>query len=143
MAAINLIPNVSVIVGQGLVFGAAIYVVNSLIVKPYRELREKRDSLTTGSQSEAKSMLKEIDDKTAEIKESRSKALSEASAVRNEAREKASSSANGIITEAKSKAEAEMAKVRDEFSGNLSAELGKVPTVVNQISGEIFDAAVK
>jgi F0F1-type ATP synthase membrane subunit b/b' len=143
MAAINLVPSIPVIVGQGLVFGTAIYVVNKLIVKPYSDLRAMRDSLTTGSQSEAKSMFKEIDDKAMEIKTKRNNALDEAVVIRTGSKESASKDAEAIIAEARAKADSQMDSIRAEISEGLTAELNKVSSVVKGISDEIFELAVK
>lgn len=142
MAAINLIPNIEVIVGQGVVFGATIYVVNKLIVKPYSELRAKRDSLTTGSQDDAKAMFKEVESKALEIKEKRAQALKSASDVRAQAKEKATASANEIIAEAKQKAGKEVEASKSAIRSNLKEELSKVNQIANNISSEIFRAAV-
>ncbi len=143
MAAINLVPSIPVIIGQGLVFGTAIYVVNKLIVKPYSELRVVRDSLTTGSQSEAKSMFKQIDDKATEIKTKRNAALDEAVAIRTSSKDAASKEAEAIIAEARAKADSQMDSIRAEISEGLTAELNKVSSVVKGISDEIFELAVK
>ena len=113
MAAINLIPSIPVIVGQGLVFGTAIYVVNKLIVKPYSELRAVRDSLTTGSQDEAKSMFQEIEQKASEIKLKKDEAIAEAVAMRTKSKDEASAQANSIIGAAKDKAHNNIEKIRE------------------------------
>ena len=68
MAGINLTPNIAVMVGQGLVFGAAIVVVNKYIMKPYAKLRKLRDNLTSGSKSHSDQLLSEVDLKLNELK---------------------------------------------------------------------------
>lgn len=142
MASINLIPNIPVIVGQGVVFGTAIYVVNKLILKPYSKLREHRDSLTTGSQSQAKSMFQEIETKSLEIKEKRTKALDDAVAIRTSHKDKASKEANSILEASKEKASNEITKLKEEITANFKDEAAKISSVANKISSEIFEAAI-
>ena len=143
MAAINLIPSIPVIFGQGLVFGTAIYVVNKLIVKPYSELRAVRDSLTTGSQDEAKSMFQEIEQKASEIKSKKEEAIADAVVMRTKSKDEASAEASSIIGSAKDKAHNNIEKIRSEISEGLAGELSKVSSVVKEISDEIFEIAIK
>ena len=143
MAGINLTPNLPVIISHAVVFGAAIAVVNRLILKPYSQLREKRDSLTTGSQEDAKIMFEQIDRKSAEIRIKRQQVAEHISVLRATSRKSATEEANFLIDSAKLKAAQEVAEAKKLIAQNISDEISKISKVADKISFEIFEAALK
>lgn len=93
---------------QIVIFIAAIYILNSLVFKPFMELIDRRDKLTKGAIKEAK----ELEEKVKEI-------ILEYEARLNEARAQAIDERNKIVREGESAAAAVVSKVREETSGLL------------------------
>lgn len=140
--SIELIPKIPVILAQGAVFGASIYVVNKLIVKPYSLLREKREELTSGSEEQAKAMQVELSTKLEAIRTSKEKAFSDASDFRKSRRIEAINEAEKIISEAKDKASMKIGNLKVEIAENLSQELAKAPKTAEVLSDELYKAAL-
>lgn len=142
MADINLVPDPQVIIGQGLAFGAAVYVVNKLILKPYLELRDRRALHTSGAKESSARMLEDIASKSLEIKETKSKIFGQINAQRAKYKEEATLQANEVIASARLAAENELKGFKKEIEQQLATERANVVTASKKICSEIFDSAL-
>jgi F-type H+-transporting ATPase subunit b len=93
---------------QIVIFIAAIYILNTLVFKPFIELIDRRDKLTKGAIKEAK----ELEEKVKEI-------ILEYEAKLNEARAQAQEERHKIVREGESAAAAIISKTREETAGLL------------------------
>ena len=60
MAELSLVPNPTLLVVQTGIFLNNVWLVNTLILKPYQKLKAARDQDTVGNQDEARRALKEV-----------------------------------------------------------------------------------
>ena len=98
---------------QIVIFIAAIFILNSLVFKPFMDLIDRRDKLTKGSIKEAR----ELEEKVKHI-------ILEYEARLNEARAQAQEERNKIVREAEAAASGILAKTREE-TGALIEEAKK------------------
>ena len=138
MAGLNLNPNPIVIATQAGVFLASLHFIRTLMVKPYLEVKAKRDQLTVGSQSDAEAIVKSNKEGLSELEKKLSNAVSEARLEATEMRKKAFAECDAIIENAEKKARDYVAAAKTELDKEVAVELEKVPALVNQLSEVIY-----
>lgn len=69
MAALDLTVHPTLVIAQGAVFLAAIFLIYHLFILPYLALKDKRDHLTNKDSSDAKAIKHELDDKKQKVSE--------------------------------------------------------------------------
>ena len=111
---------------QIVIFIAAIYILNTLVFKPFIELIDRRDKLTKGAIKEAK----ELEEKVKEI-------ILEYEAKLNEARTEAQEERNKIVREAESAAAAIISQTRGETAGLLDEAKKKLESETEMIKEKL------
>lgn len=142
MAKLDLIPDVSIMLIQGAVFASALYVVKKNFVEPYLKLKDKRDSATTGQQSEAHKSIIECEEKTLIIEEKIKAALLEAKNIKQNIRETALKNQKSIVDQASKEAKEETAKISQKIKEELKTEKAKLSSVITDISNELYSKAI-
>ena len=115
---------------QIIIFIAAIFILNTLVFKPFIKLIDRREKLTRGAIDEAreleekvKEIIEEYDAKLVEARaqaqEERSKILREAETASEGIISKARQEAVGIIEEAKTKLEADTGRIKEKLKGDV------------------------
>lgn len=115
---------------QIILFLAAIFILNSLVFKPFIQLIDRRHKLTRGAIEEAeelerkvKEIIEEYDQKLSEARtvaqEERNKILREAESVSSGIITKAREDANVVLEEAKVRLEAEAKEMKEKLKGDV------------------------
>lgn len=143
MAGINLTPQLDVIIGQSIVFGAAYVVTKNLMLKPYLKLRAAREEQTIGSKQSAEEMFKEIEKMKHHIKEKTDGVYQGLSELRKSLKGDALEQSQNIISSAKQKAEAELNEYSEKLTSEFRAEELKVGEIARSLSEELYNIAVE
>lgn len=115
---------------QLIIFIATIFILNSLLFKPFIEVVEKREKLTTGRIKEAKELEVKVEQITreyrAKLDEIRAKAMEERNEIRREAQAaaedligKAHKEAQALLEEARSKLRLEAKEIRERIKPEI------------------------
>lgn len=115
---------------QLIIFIATIFILNSLLFKPFIEVVEKREKLTTGRIKEAKELEVKVEQITreyrAKLDEIRAKAMEERNEIRREAQAaaedligKAHKEAQALLEEARSKLNLEAKEIRERIKPQI------------------------
>ncbi len=129
---------------QIVIFLAAIFILNTLVFKPFIALIDKRDKLTRGAIEEAKELeqkvkdiIKEYDGKLHEARlvaaEERSLIVHEAQVASNEVITKARAQAGALMDDAKVKLEAETKEMKEMIKGDID---GIAKDIASQVLGK-------
>ncbi len=129
---------------QIVIFLAAIFILNSLVFKPFIALIDKRHELTRGAISEAneleqkvKSIIGEYDAKLHEARlvaaEERNKIIHEAQVVSNEMLAIARAEAGALMDDAKVELEAETKEMKAKIKGDID---GIAKDIASQVLGK-------
>lgn len=142
MSSLNLLPNPSVFLVQTGIFVANLYVVKKLMLDPYLKVKAKRDGLTVGSQQHASSLNQDNEKKFASIHQKlrdASEVIKEKTgAIVNEAQGKR----DGILSGAEAEAKAYLSRAQKDVASELAQEREKIPTIVRQLSDNLFEKTV-
>ena len=142
MAELSLVPNVSVIAVQTVVFLTNLVVVKKLFVEPYLTLKDRRDKLTTGSQSDAAALTLANEQAVIKIETAIQTAAREASKARELLRQEASVKRSTIIKQAEAEAAATISSVTKQIADDLNEQKSSVPGLVKQLTGEVYQVAI-
>lgn len=138
MAELNLVPNPTLLVVQGGVFLANIWLIDKLILKPYLKLKDARDRLTVGNQDATRSIHQEIENKSKIIRERLDKALDAARLELNAARQEATKQQEQMVNMAQENLERDLDHFRTSLKITLLEERAKTSQVVEGVSSEIY-----
>lgn len=142
MAALNLVPNPSVLIVQVGVFLVNMAVVKKLFVEPYLVVRERREALTVGSKDEATRALAECETITqaieARIVATATEAKKERERLRNAALEKRAA----VLAAANAETQKTVEAVEQQIRQDLVAERAKVPSIVASLTDEVYKLAL-
>jgi len=142
MASLNLIPNPAVMAAQAGIFLTSMFVIKKLMLDPYLTVRAKRESLTTGSQADAKQALAESDriatDLALRIRTTAESAKSEKEVVRQAALVKR----QAIVENAEKEASKTVADAASRIAKDLADERAKVPAIVKSITDQIYSVVL-
>ncbi len=130
MAADDLLSVNKTVFIQIIIFIVAIFVLNTLVFKPFIQLIDRRHKLTRGAIEEAeelerkvKAIIEEYDAKLSEARaaaqEERNKILREAETVSGQIITKAREETGGLLEEAKTKLEAEAKEMKEKLKGDV------------------------
>ena len=142
MAELSLVPNVSVIAVQTVVFLTNLVVVKKLFVEPYLTLKDRRDKLTTVSQSDAAALTLANEQAVIKIETAIQTAAREASKARELLRQEASVKRSTIIKQAEAEAAATISSVTKQIADDLNEQKSSVPGLVKQLTGEVYQVAI-
>ena len=142
MAELSLVPNVSVIAVQTVVFLTNLVVVKKLFVEPYLTLKDRRDKLTTGSQSDAAALTLANEQAVIKIETAIQTAAREASKARELLRQEASVKRSTIIKQAEAEAAATISSVTKQIADDLNEQKSSVPGLVKQLTAEVYQVAI-
>ncbi len=129
-AAEDLLSVNKTVIIQIVIFIAAIFILNTLVFKPFMELIDRREKLTKGAIGEAKELeekVKEIileyeaklNDARAQAQEERNKIVREAEAAASEIISKTREETAGLLDEAKKKLESESEVIKEKLKGDV------------------------
>lgn len=142
MSSLNLLPNPSVFLVQTGIFVANLYVVKKFMLEPYLKVKEKRDRITVGSHQHASSLNQENEKKFASIHQKLRDASDvikeKTAAIGAEAQRKR----DGLLSSAEAEAKAFLSKAQKEVANELAQEREKIPTIVRQLSNNLFEKTV-
>ncbi len=138
MAELSLVPNPTLLVVQTGIFMTNVWLVNTLILKPYQKLKAARDQDTVGNQDEARRTLKEVAAISETIKQKTSAALERARSTIKSAREQAQKQQNQITATATEESQSFLDSFRTDLKSNLSSERAKSKEILGPLSDEIF-----
>lgn len=143
MAALDLIPNPTMVIAQTGLFLANIAVVKKLIIDPYLKLKDRRFELTTGNKEKAKRILADSEEKSKSIDAQLYNIEQEIKSFRQTRKEEALSNHNKIVQDSKALARQRLEKQREEVSQELKQERNKIPGFVSELSEKVFSAVLK
>ena len=138
MAELNLVPNPTLLVVQTGVFITNVWLINTLILKPYQKLKDARDQATVGNQDEAHRILKNIASMSAAIKQKTAEALEQARESIKSARDQAHKQQQQIVSAATDEAQKTLEGFRDELKRNLNAERERSKEIFGALSDELY-----
>ena len=129
-AAEDLLSVNKTVIIQIVIFIAAIFILNTLVFKPFMKLIDRREKLTKGAIGEAKELkekVKEIileyeaklNDARAQAQEERNKIVREAEAAASEIISKTREETAGLLDEAKKKLESESEVIKEKLKGDV------------------------
>ncbi|HVY55186.1 MAG TPA: ATP synthase F0 subunit B [Thermodesulfobacteriota bacterium] len=115
---------------QIVIFIAAIFILNTLVFKPFMELIDRRDKLTKGSIKEARELEEKVkqiileyetklNEARAQAQEERSKIVREAEAAASGIVAKTREETGALLEEAKKKIESEAEVVKEKLKGDV------------------------
>lgn len=142
MAAINLIPNPTVLAVQAGIFLVNIVIVKKLLLEPYLKVRDRRDQLTIGSKDAAERASRDAEAAATEISQALTQTSIEAKAAREKLREAALVKKTSIVSQAEAEAKATIAAAEQEIARNLEQEKTKIPAIVKQLTEEVYRLAL-
>jgi F0F1-type ATP synthase membrane subunit b/b' len=142
LAALNLSIDPQIILTQGVIFLANIYIVKNWMVAPYLQLKEKRYAQTLGRANQTQQQSQDIALKQKTYSERLQAALQEAKVKREQLRAAAVKENETRINTAKAAAEKTVEQMRLEIKSMLEEEKRKVPELVQQLSTQVFQSAV-
>lgn len=143
MAALNLDPNPLIIAAQMGIFIGAVVVVKKLMVDPYLKVKDKRDGLTVGSTDDAKALVQENEQLSANIQGQLQDAFQYAKTVKDTALDAAETKSRSILASAKSDIEAESGKLEQQLKQDLSQETGKAKEFVDTLAAQVYKKVVE
>lgn len=142
MAALNLDPNPLIIAAQMGIFIGAVVVVKKLMVDPYLKVKDKRDSLTVGSTDDAKTLVAENEQLSANIQGQLQDAFQYAKQVKETALESAEGKSREILAAAKTNIEADSAKLEQQLKKDLAEETSKAKQFVDTLAAQVYQKVV-
>lgn len=142
MAGINLVPNPGVLGTLLAVFAVNYFIIKKLIVDTFLKLKEKRESMTSGSEDQAKSLLEENQRIESQIESKTRDALEEARMASQKIIQDATDRQNEIIKSAQSASQETLKGIRIRIQNELINERSKIPVVSEKVAGQIYSTLV-
>tara|TARA_B100001094_G_C18162750_1_gene790313 strand:+ start:935 stop:1366 length:432 start_codon:yes stop_codon:yes gene_type:complete len=139
MAGLNLTPNPYVIATQAGIFLTSLHFVRALFVKPYLEMKEKRDQATVGDQDSISLITDSNKAKSAEIEKMFRSAIDEMHVATLESRNAGTKERDLLVKAAEERAQSYLFEENEKLKNELSEELKKVPALVAKLSDAVFD----
>ena len=133
MADLNLIPNPSLMVSQACLLVVNLFIAKKLFIGPYLELRERRESATTGSAKEAQDFLTEAELKSQVIAERLQQSRHEAFEITALRRNEAEGEGDKILRHAKDHSQ----KYQKTMLARLQERFDEQKDSIATVSGEI------
>lgn len=138
MSQLNLVPDPIVLAAHAGVFVATIAIVKKLYVEPYLKLRDRRESLTTGSQQDSKNILQRCEEISSQINVRLKEASVEVNKIREESRRVATLKREDIVKKAEAEMKTALAQLEKSVKEELMTERTKIQNVVLELSKEVF-----
>jgi len=138
MAELSLVPNPTLLVVQTGIFLTNVWLVNTLILKPYQKLKAARDQATVGNQDEARRTLQEVTTISEAIKQKTTAALEQARQSIKSARDQAQNQQAQLTAAASAESQTFLDGFRTDLKTNLASERAKSKEILGTLSDEIF-----
>jgi F0F1-type ATP synthase membrane subunit b/b' len=138
MAELSLAPNPTLLVVQTGIFLTNVWLVNTLILKPYQKLKAARDQATVGNQDEARRTLQEVTTISEAIKQKTTAALEQARQSIKSARDQAQNQQAQLTAAASAESQTFLDGFRTDLKTNLASERAKSKEILGTLSDEIF-----
>jgi len=138
MAELSLVPNPTLLVVQTGIFLTNVWLVNTLILKPYQKLKAARDQATVGNQDEARRTLQEVTTISEAIKQKTTAALEQARQSIKSARDQAQNQQAQLTAAANAESQTFLDGFRTDLKTNLASERAKSNEILGTLSDEIF-----
>jgi len=138
MAELSLVPNPTLLVVQTGIFLTNVWLVNTLILKPYQKLKAARDQATVGNQDEARRTLQEVATISEAIKQKTTAALEQARQSIKSARDQAQNQQAQLTAAANAESQTFLDGFRTDLKTNLASERAKSNEILGTLSDEIF-----
>lgn len=143
MSSLNLDPNSLVLATQLGVFLGAVVCVKKLMLEPYLKVKEKRDRLTIGNQSDADALLEKNEQIKKQIDEKIQGAYEMARVIKAESLKKAEDESSRIISVAENEVSSLAIELEKEITASLKEESQKIPQTVESLSAELYAKVVR
>lgn len=142
MSSLNLNPNGLVIAAQTGIFLANYLVIKKLILKPYLEVRERRNNATTASLSLSESLRSKNESVQIEIQAKLSQAFDDIQKFRAEIRSRANKERDGILSGAESHAKNTIISAQEDIRLVIKEEKEKLPLIIQEVASLVFKKLV-
>ncbi len=137
-AEVNLIPNIGVMTTMMVVFALNLYIVKKFMLTPYLKLRDRRDSLTSGSQEQVKSIRENLTQMQQKIDASIRDAITAAKASAESQRLQAVQQGDQVIHAAKLEAAAGLKQTREKIAQRIIEQRSKLPHQINELGQLVY-----
>lgn len=138
MSGLNLIPNPPVMLLQAAIFVSQVVVVNKLFVKPFRELKRKREAGTVGAEQKSEKLSEEQEKLSIEIKKKMEELKGQLQSFREKERADAKIRRDREVQEAHSELTEFVTLSRNEIQGSLDEERAKLETVTKDLVEDLY-----
>ncbi len=138
MAGLNLIPNPGVIAVVAVFFLAAVKIVKTYFLQPFKKLQTQRENMTTGGHEEAVKRLERAKVEQIELNKKLSLARDEAQAKKNIVIEETNRQAKAILEKIKNQADTDISAARITISEIIKNESEKVIPLVDRLAEELY-----
>lgn len=142
MSSLNLNPNGLVIAAQTGIFFANYLVIKKLILKPYLEVRERRNSATTASLSLSDSLRSKNEAAQQEIQSKLTQAFDDIQKFRADIRSRANQERDGVLGGAETDAKGTISSAQENIRRVIKEEREKLPRIVDQVAALVFKKLV-
>lgn len=143
MSTLNLIPVPQVLLVQAGVFAANFFIIKKLFVEPYLAVRERRDRLTIGSKGDATKALTDAEILTTKIAAALSATADAAKKDKDAIRAQALARRQTIVGAAEAESKTAVAAVEKDIQRVVATERAKIPSVVQALTQEVYQLALK
>lgn len=141
MAAINLTPDIPVIIGQGTLFTIAYFLVKKWIMQPYYLLAAKRSQLTKVG-DDYDDIFAKIDERNQKIEAATKELYSLVQQIRKDASEAALSKAKLLISEAQEEADQLVRESASQVSRNYQQQSENIDQFAAPLAGLLYTQVV-
>lgn len=142
MSALNLIPNVNVMLATAGILAPTLWVAKKTILEPYLSVKRRRLDMTVGKHEEAKALIKQSDQMAQDIEKKLKSAMVEAQSIRSEILTRVLTQKEEILAEAEKKAEKLTLQAGQQIASELIKEREKIPKVALELSKEVYSRII-
>ncbi len=128
--------NITILI-QMVNFFIALYVLNSLLIRPIRAILQERRDKVNGLTGDAEAFEREAQERLAAYEAELMRARNEGTSLRDEARLDATKTQQEIVKSATAKAQEELAKVQEELRLEAEATLAALRKQVSSLADQL------
>ena len=134
MAALNLIPNFTIVASQAVLFSVNLYVVSKLWVQPYLGLRKKQKAFTVDVQTSAETALGACRARLNDLEQQLQQERISLASWQEQEKQKALHMEKELLEASRKEAVVRMDRYRFELRSHLEEEKNKIPLFVSELS---------
>ena len=138
MASLNLKPTLWILAIQAVIFLLTLFSIKKLILKPFLELKVKRDNMTVAKRFKADKMFKDCEEMRARFEAKMDEVCGFAKEEHTKKRKIAMTEYYEVIHKAENEAKAAVSSLTKEIEAGISAERAKIPSIVKSMTDEIY-----